>query len=161
MIKVQETLQVSAEEFWKQILQSAVFDIESAIGRKVTENQLCKGYRYTKKLKSKTGQTDTVYVTITELDELHCYAVEFMGTNGINKISYVIDPLEDERISVTYKEDFSGKTSSSDWNYRLVGMFYKRNAKKKIRRKLHGIESYIKENPAAPEDPAQTGRLSL
>ncbi|MCI8884211.1 MAG: DUF3284 domain-containing protein [Lachnospiraceae bacterium] len=60
-------------------------------------------------------------------------------------ISYSIEPLGQEQITFTYTEDFSGKSASHNWNYKIIGALYKRGAKKKTARKLHDIESYIRQ----------------
>ena len=67
------------------------------------------------------------------------------SATGKNMISYSIEPLGQEQITVTYTEDFSGKSASQNWNYKIIGALYKRGAKKKTARKLHDIESYIRQ----------------
>ena len=144
MITVKETLNVSAEAFFYQLLKSAAFDIRMATGKEVREKQLHKGYTYTKKLKSKMGRTGEVRVKITELKAPVIYTAEFTSASGKNIISYVIEPLEAEKITVTYTEDYQGETSSQNLNYRIIRVFYKRSARKKTARKLHSIEEYIR-----------------
>ncbi len=60
-------------------------------------------------------------------------------------ISYSIEPLGEEKIAVTYTEDFAGKSKSQNLNYKVIGALYKRGARKKTARKLHDIESYLKQ----------------
>lgn len=145
MITVKETLGVSAEAFFQQILKSAAYDVELATNKKVTEQQLYKGYQYTKKMKAKMGNTGDVKVKITELDASRCYSAEFTSASGKNMISYSIEPLGKEKIAVTYTEDFAGKSKSQNLNYKVIGALYKRGARKKTARKLHDIESYLKQ----------------
>lgn len=145
MITVKETLGVSAESFFQQILKSAAYDVQLATNKNITEQQLYKGYQYTKKMKAKMGNTGDVKVKITELDAPRCYSAEFTSATGKNMISYFIEPMGEEQITVTYTEDFSGKSASQNLNYKIIGALYKRGAKKKTARKLHDIESYIRQ----------------
>ena len=77
MITVKETLGVSADSFFQQILTSAIYDIKQAADKNLTEQQLHKGYQYTKKMRSKLGSSGDVKVKITELDAPRVYAAEF------------------------------------------------------------------------------------
>lgn len=151
MITVKETLEVSAEAFFGQILTSAAYDIQSAIGKELTKQQLHKGYQYIKRMKSKTGSKGDVNVEITALDAPRLYAAEFTCATGKNMISYSIESLEKEKITVTYTEDFSGKSTSQNLNYKVIGALYKRGARKKMARMLHNIESYLRQ--ASPTEP--------
>lgn len=146
MITVKETLNVSAESFFYQLLKSAAFDIRMATGKSVRERQLYKGYTYAKQMKSKMGGAADVHVKITELDDPIRYAAEFTTASGKTIISYDIEALEEEKISVTYTEEFAGGNTSQDLNYKVMGLFYKRGAKKKTARKLHDIEAYIRQS---------------
>ena len=149
MITVKETLGVSADSFFQQILTSAIYDIKQAADKNLTEQQLHKGYQYTKKMRSKLGSSGDVKVKITELDAPRVYAAEFTCATGKNMISYVIESLEKEKITVTYTEDFSGKSVSHNLNYKVVGALYKRRAKKKMARMPHNMESYIRQGSPA------------
>lgn len=146
MITVKETLGVSADSFIQQILTSAIYDIKQAADKNLTEQQLHKGYQYTKKMRSKLGSSGDVKVKITELDAPRVYAAEFTCATGKNMISYVIESLEQEKITVTYTEDFSGKSASHNLNYKVVGALYKRRAKKKWR------VCFITWNPISDKD---------
>lgn len=143
MIKVKETLHVSAESFFYQLTKSAAFDVRMATGKKVTEKQLYEGYRYKKTMKNKMGRSGEVRVRITELKPPVRYSAEFKSAAGTNEISYDIEKLGEDKISVTYTEGFAGDTKSQDINYKIIGALYKRRAKKKTARKLHDIEAYI------------------
>ena len=122
---------------------------QTAADKNLTEQQLHKGYQYTKKMRSKLGSSGDVKVKITELDAPRVYAAEFTCATGKNMISYVIESLEKEKITVTYTEDFSGKSASHNLNYKVVGALYKRRAKKKMARMLHNMESYIRQGSPA------------
>lgn len=143
MIEVKETLQVSAQDFFDQLLKSAAFDIRMSTGNNVNEKQIYSGYKYTKKMKTKLGRTGDVKVTITELKAPEQYAVKFESAAGKNMVVYSLESLGDNKVQVTYKEGFEGDTKSQDLNYKLISILYKRKAKKKTARKLHDIEAYI------------------
>ena len=143
MIEVKETLKVSAEAFFDQLVKSVAYDICTSTGKQITEEQIHQGYCYEKKMNSKLGQTRNVKVKITDFTVPVCYGAKFKSVAGTNIIRYTIEPLNEKEIMVTYTEDFKGESKSQDLNYSLMGAFYKRKAKKKTIRRLHDIENYI------------------
>lgn len=66
----------------------------------------------------------------------------------MNTLSYEIEDLADGRIGVTYSEDFKGRNRSSDWNFKLMNLFYKGRAKKRATRLLRAVEKYAQEEKA-------------
>ena len=74
------------------------------------------------------------------------YSAKFKSVNGINKISYKIHKVNENEIDVTYKEEFEGNSKSVDMNFKFVGFFYKRSAKKRARKMLKSLESFLMQN---------------
>lgn len=141
-MEISEKLYVSADAFFDQLAQSVAYDISNTTGKKVRAKQISKGYSYSKKLKNKMGRKGDVKVTITDFEAPRIYAVEFESVQGTNFMSYQIEDLGD-CIGVTYSEDFTGKTSAKNLNYKLMSFFYNRGSKKKARRLLRAMEKFI------------------
>ena len=73
-------------------------------------------------------------------------SASFKSINGINKISYTIEEIEEYCIDVTYCEEFEGNSKSIDMNFKFMQFFYKRRAKKRASKILRAIESYLRQN---------------
>nr|WP_294468027.1 DUF3284 domain-containing protein [uncultured Sellimonas sp.] len=145
-MEIREKLQVTAEEFFSQMMVSVLYDIKSATGKEMKKEQLHKGYHYTKKMKNKVGRAGDVKVTITEYDPPHRYTASFDSASGTNRISYRIEETRDGEIEVCYLEDYEGETRSQNLNYRIIGALYTRSAKKRTKRMFHAMEDYIRKN---------------
>lgn len=152
MIEVKEKLNVEAGEFFSQVLVSVLYDIKSATGRDVKEGQIHKGYSYTKKMKNKMGRQGDVKIKITEFEPPVLYGARFQSLSGTNSIRYEIRDTGNGQIEVTYTEGYDGDTKSQDLNYRIIGAFYKRKAKKRTRQMLHAMETYIRQNREGAEE---------
>lgn len=146
MVEVNEKLYVSAEAFFTQLAESIAYDVCEATGKKIRPKQLHKGYSYHKKLKNKVGRKGDVKVVITEFSIPTSYCAEFHSYGGVNKLGYHIEKIDTDCIGVTYMEDFIGNTKMANMNFRIMNAIYKNRAKKKARRMLRAMETYIKEN---------------
>lgn len=142
MVEVKERVYVSEVDFFKKIEESISYDIEQSVGKKIKPY---KGYKYTKKMKSKMGRKGNVEILIKEFKPPICYSASFKSLNGINEISYTIDKIEDYCIDVIYKESFQGNKTSYNLNYKLMNFFYKNRAKKRARRMIKAIEAYLQQ----------------
>lgn len=143
MIEVKERLYVDVNEFFNQLETSIAYDIEQATGKKIKPY---KGYKYKKVMKNKVGRKGEVEVVITDLTPPKCYSASFKSINGINKISYIIEEIEEYCIDVTYREEFEGNTKAVDTNFKLMQFFYKRRARKRASKILRAMESYLRQN---------------
>lgn len=143
MIEIEERLDIGAEEFFERIVVSVLYDIKNATGKKVGREQIYKGYKYKKRMKNKVGRSGDVDVKLSEYAPPLRYAAEFKTAGGVNRVSYEIERLEGSAIRVKYREDYDGNTKSQDLNYKIIGAFYKRKAKKRAVKMLHDMEEYI------------------
>lgn len=148
MVQVQELLYVEAADFFKHIAESVAYDISEATGKNVRVKQIHPGFTYKKTMKNKVGRKGDVEVDITEWNPPRIYKAEFKSYGGVNTLSYEIEELEDGRIGVTYTEDFQGKNRTSNWNFKLMNLFYKGKAKKRAVRLLRAVEKYAQEEKA-------------
>lgn len=149
-MKVQVKLNVSAEEFFASITRSVLYDAEQARGKKVPAKKLKAGFTYQKMLNAKIGGAQHVMTKITEYEPPFRYAASVASSKGENTVRYELDPVEGERaVNITYEEGYAGDKTLNDLNGKLVGFFYGPFAKRKIKRRLHDMETYIKQNPGA------------
>ncbi|MEG0314416.1 MAG: DUF3284 domain-containing protein [Erysipelotrichaceae bacterium] len=143
MFEIKRKLDVKAEDFFEKLSDSLVFDITAATGKNVRVNQISEGYKYTKKLKTKTGKSGNVKVTITKFEAPKVYASTFTSAQGDNFISYEINKLSDEQIEVVYTEDYKGTSNAKDLNAKVMQFLYKRGNKKRINKLLTKMEAFI------------------
>ena len=102
------------------------------------------GLTYQKKLRNSFGNEGTVSVSIDRFEENH-YAASFKSAQGINQLSYDLEPLDNQQFEVTYKEDFFSESKSKSLNYSIMSKLYKRSSKKKMNLMLDAIEKMIQE----------------
>lgn len=147
-MKVQVKLNVSAEEFFASITRSVLYDAEQARGKKVPAKKLKAGFTYQKMLNAKIGGAQHVTTKITEYEPPVRYAATIVSSKGENTVRYELDPVPGERaVNLTYEEGYAGDKTLNDLNGKLVGFFYGPFAKRKIKRRLRDMETYIKQNP--------------
>lgn len=146
MIEVKERLKVNQNKFFNKISESVCYDIEKSTGKKISPGSLFKGYKYKKIMKNKMGRKGDVEIIITDFKYPVSYGAKFKSINGINKINYKIDKIDEDVIDVTYSEDFLGNSSSINANFKFVSFFYNRKAKKRAKKMLRAMESYLLEN---------------
>lgn len=149
-MKVSERLQVSADAFFSSVVTSVLYDIEQATGEKLTAGDLKEGYTYHKSLQAKVGGARKVTTTITAFDAPRLYEASFTSGQGVNTVRYEIAPVEGENaIDVSYEEGFTGNKASTDLNGKLMGSLYSWSAKKRIKKRLHQMETYLQSHPDA------------
>lgn len=131
---------VSAEKFFEQIEKSISYDIEKSTGKKIIPYR---GFKYKKIMQNKLGRKGDVEILIKDFKSPTIYIAEFKSINGINEISYDVKELGEDCIEVTYTESFNGNTKMLNVNFNFMNFFYKRRAKKRARKMLKSMESYI------------------
>lgn len=143
-MEVNLDLDVNKEEFFEFIYESIIKDIEESTGKKLSKEDIIQGYKYDKNLKNKLGRAGNVEVTILEFVPYKKYVAEFKSNQGKNIISYEINNLNNEKINVTYFEDYIAPDKLKDWNFKLMNFFYKKKSMKRAESILKNIERYIK-----------------
>lgn len=143
-MQIKEMLYVSADAFFDQLAKEVAYDVTVSTNRKMRPKQVVKGLTYTKRLKSKMGSKGDVKVTIMDFQRPTIYRAKFEGPTGTNYLTYEVELMDDEeKIGVTYTEDFQGKSQTKKWNYTFMMLFYNRRSKKKAKHLLRSMETYI------------------
>lgn len=159
-MKVQVKLNVSTEDFFAGIVRSVLYDAEQARGKKVPAKKLKVGFTYQKTLNAKIGGAQHVTTKITEFEAPYRYAASVVSSQGENTVRYELEPVAGEdAVKVTYEEGYAGDKTLNDLNGKLMGFLYGPFAKRKIKRRLHDMEAYIKQNPGTGIEDA--GEASL
>jgi len=142
-MKVVKEFPVSNQVFMKHIKESIQYDLDN---NSATKMKAIEGVEYLKEMSNRIGSKGKVRVKISTLNNNH-YEAEFFGNEGVTKISYEIEPTDEERILVTYREEFMEKTKIKKMNYKLMYWLYKRKNMKRIHTFLDAIEQHLlKEN---------------
>lgn len=141
-MEVVKRLKVTADELFDLMMTSAKHDVEQATGEKPKE--ITTGFTYRKNLTNKLGKEGGSIGTFTKIEKPSVYEIEFKSARGLNKVSYVIEKIDDETIEVTYSESYDGVSGRHDLNQRIVGWFYKRSLKKRMEGMLSMMEQHIK-----------------
>lgn len=145
MIQIKEKLKVNAEDFFRQLSESVVYDASEAVGRKVVLEELHEGYRYQKMIKNKIGMAGNVEVHILSWKPPYHYEVEFLSSNGINRLRYEVEEDVEAGIWVSYMENFEGNSKTLDLNFKIMSIFMNRSTKKRAKYLLHAMEEHLLE----------------
>ena len=145
-MEVNLLLNVTSEEFFDFLYESIINDIKESTNKTVTRKDIKGGYRYKKEMKNKMGRQGTATILIREFVPNKTYVAVFESNQGENIISYNVEELEENKIGVTYNEEYIASDKLKSWNFSLVNFFYKRKANKNAKNTLRRIESYIKAN---------------
>lgn len=137
-------LAISKEEFFEFLYDSIIHDVEESTGNLVSQEDIVEGFEYDKQLKTKIGRLGEASVILSTFRPYTKYVAEFISTQGKNITSYDITSLDDEKIRVTYKEDYIAADRLKSWNFKLLSFFYKNKNIKSAESRLKNIEGYIK-----------------
>ncbi|MGY3778425.1 DUF3284 domain-containing protein [Isobaculum melis] len=134
-MKVTEKLAISAEDFFKCMIESAAHDVKEHTGKTLTRNQLA-GFEYKKVL----GQKQSARLKITKIVDNQTY--QFVTKTGLNEfeVTYSIQALDANHCEVTYLENVVSHGKMRTLNDKIVGGFVGFFRKKNVKRLLHAIE---------------------
>lgn len=166
-MRISEHLDIEADDFFDQLLESIAYDYQEATGKKLGRARLKSGLTYTKHLQGRARGNQGVKVKVMELTRPSVYEVTFSSQTGVNTMSYRIEPAAAGGIDVTYEETFEGGNLMANFNQRLMGTLLNRGGKKRVRELLHAIERHVKneaeeaaEAEALPADASDGGEGS-
>lgn len=142
-MKVSQQLNVSDQEFYNTLVTSLAKEIEITTGKSLKPH---KGLAYTSELVTYAKNKREVRTKITELTENKCYEAQFEYGQGINSVRFDIDAIDPTKVNVTYEEGFVGSSGKVQANYGLVSFFVKPFNKRKAKKKLKAMETYIINN---------------
>ena len=140
MVEVSETLNVSASDFFDAIIESVVYDACQATGKNIRKSHLKKGFSYSKKIKNSFGKKEN-----------SIYKVKFEGSTGYDIMTYKIESLEDEKITVRYSEDFISEFTVEGKSSKMMEKLNNKRAQRRAKKLLKNIEAYI-QNKQNTED---------
>ena len=144
-MEVNRLLDVTMSEMDAFISKMVVQDIKEATNKTVEVKDVIPGYSYSKKLTGRNGAQGRVKTTIRELSSGK-YHVTFKSKQGVNHLEYSYVPSDDNKIDLTYKEDYDAGSTSKKLNYGLMNFLYKHSNKKRINKILSNIEYLIHED---------------
>ena len=143
-MEVKRIVHGDMKAYFKVWTDSLLSDYNAAMQAEYTSDVLKSGLTYQKKLRNSFGNEGTVSVSIDRFEENH-YAASFKSAQGINQLSYDLEPLDNQQFEVTYKEYFFSESKSKSLNYSIMSKLYKRSSKKKMNLMLDAIEKMIQE----------------
>lgn len=139
-------LSVSKEEFFRYLLKSVQHDYKENTNIDIAMARIKRGLQYKKEMDTKDEGFQSVSVKICDIKENETYKAEFSSELGQHVIAYEIDELNNKGIQVHYKEEYRSQSRLSEWNQKIMSLFFKRDSQKKMEQLLSGIESYIIQN---------------
>ncbi len=146
-MKLEMHLKVDADSFFDCLVDSIVYDINNESNKHVKPEDLKPGFMYKKKMKTKTKAIADVKVKFIEFERPLRYSAQYKTSEDTTTASYEITPAEMGGIDIVYTESYESKSTFNSWNYKLVSSIYSFKAKKRMKRTLKAMESFILNNP--------------
>lgn len=131
-MKIVKKLNVPADYFYKQVMDSVLFDIRKATGKTPTMTQLNNKYSYVKEF----SKTSRARITINKALTNQAYYFETSTTKNKFEVKYDIKAIDDKSCEVTYQETMESFGFMQQMNDMvlsvIVGVFKKRRFKKML-----------------------------
>lgn len=143
-MEIKRIVHGNIDAYFKVLEASLLNDYNEAMQEEHASDVLKSGLTYQKTLRNRFGNEGKVTVLIDRFEQNH-YAASFRSAQGINQLSYDLEPIDDNQFEVTYKEDFISESKSKNLNYSLMSKLYNRSSKKKMNLMLDAIERMIHE----------------
>lgn len=164
-MEVCELLEVDRDSLFALLSQSVVQEIAQALSVPPEQIEPAPGLTYSRPMNNWRGKTGTVKMEIVEFRAPECYEVRILSVDGTTTITYLLEEAEGdfdkdaaEHVApipvtrVTYREEYEGSSRSLNLNRKIMQPFFKRGAKRRIVRRLHEMERYVKSFPRAEEN---------
>lgn len=143
-MEIKRIVHGNIDAYFKVLEASLLNDYNEAVQEEHSSDVLKSGLTYKKTLRNRFGNEGKVTVLIDRYEQNH-YAASFKSAQGINQLSYDLEPIDENQFEVTYKEDFFSESKSKNLNYSLMSKLYNRSSKKKMNLMLDAIERMIHE----------------
>lgn len=143
-MEVSVDLNVSKEDFFDFLYESVINDIKESTGKIISRDKVAKGYTYEKNVKNNKGKLINIKITIMDFTPCESYIARVRTEQGENRMSYLIDELGEEKINVTYKEEYLAPSIFKEMKFKVLNFFHKKTLKEEAESNLIDIETYIK-----------------
>lgn len=139
-MEIERQMYGKCEDFFEVLIEGIKEDVLSSTGKTVENEKLKEGYSYKKKIMNKKETIATA--KIVRYDMPNEYRLKVTSDNGVTTISYKIRQLDDENITVVYKEEYVAKGASKG---KLVNYMHNRSIQKRMNRTFDYIQKYMNE----------------
>lgn len=149
-MELSRDLNITPEEFFDQIEQSVLSDIEHATGKKLSRAKL-NGFKYKKRAahagKKQNGTPMDVKIKRYRYPEV--YEVRFVYATGSNTICYRATPQGEGGMHLDYTEDFVNPRQSSGILAALQLKRYERQSRRRAEQTIASIEKLARQDRSA------------
>ena len=135
-MKIVKTLNVPADFFYQQVVNSVMFDIRKSTGETLKEHQL-KNYSYVKQF----SKNNRARITIEEAEKNQHYGFATSTVRNEFHVDYEIKATSTNQCEVTYTEEMVSHGFLQKANDRLFGLFLKPVKKKQLVKMLEAMEA--------------------
>ncbi|TFZ39980.1 DUF3284 domain-containing protein [Vagococcus xieshaowenii] len=135
-MKIVKTLNVPAEFFYQQVINSVLFDIRKSTGETVKEHQLT-NYSYVKEF----SKNSRAKISIEAAQKNELYRFNTSTVRNDFTVSYAIKALSDKQCEVTYTEEMISHGVLQKANDMMFGMFLAPFKKKQLIKMLVSMEA--------------------
>ena len=135
-MKIVKTLNIPADFFYQQVINSVVFDIRKSTGETIKSHQLA-NYSYVKEF----SKNSRARITIEEAKTNECYRFNTSTIRNEFNVAYQIKPTSDQQCEVTYTEEMTSHGFLQKLNDSLFGVVMTPFKKKQLVKMLEAMEA--------------------
>ena len=135
-MKIVKKLNVPAEFFYRQVVNSVLFDIRKSNGETIKEHQL-KDYSYVKQF----SKNSRARITIEQAEKNKRYGFATSTSRNEFHVDYEIKATSENQCEVIYTEEMVSYGFLQKANDRLFGMFLNPMKKKQLIKMLESMEA--------------------
>lgn len=133
-MKVSQTFLGNPEVVYTVLLEALQADYKEATDEVLLLSDLVAGLTYQKFFGKK--QENSVLVQVRQLTAPSLYEVAISSNRGMQIISYQIEQVDEQQVTVTYSEEYFPETKWQAWNYKCLFPFLKNSLQKRMKAQL-------------------------
>ena len=153
-MRITEHLGITPEQFFDVMDRALLADIAEARGKKKAKpSNLHEGFSYRKHLRGKEGDAYAATVRIVAYDRPRAYRSTVTTSQGVNTMSYEVEPCADGGIDVTYEETFEADGALA----RVLGALRGAANRGRVKSRLHAMEVQVRAARLAEGEEGEAG----
>lgn len=129
-MQVSRTFLGKQEAIYATLLQSLQADYKEVTGELLDVTAIAAGLTYQKTFGKQ--KENSMLVQVRQLIAPSLYEVAISSNRGLQVISYQIEQVDEQQVTLTYSEEYFPETKWQAWNYKCLYPFLKNSLQKRM-----------------------------
>ncbi len=139
-MKVSKVYQANAESLFDFLKASFKNDYERNTNKLLRSGDLKPGLKFTKTFGAKNQ--NSVLVEVEHMTAPHHYSILLKSSRGSNVIEYLIEPVTDSEIEVTYREEYLNTGFFTKMNNLILGPLFRKKLEGRMLAQMDQLIAY-------------------